>query len=202
MIAPSSPRSGSDLSAALAAAVEAYRDHENVGILFDRVRALAASADVDELLAAAAPYRDLHEVTIPVYEHVTAVRPTDAQAMVVLANSYWLTGRGPEVVGDLAARAIGCDATNRGAWHLWALAESHPRARLARWQQVVQRFPADQLARAALADNAASLAGAEFDHDALALAIRTYEGLLAVAAHPAQRAALETTIATLREWRL
>lgn len=202
MIAPPASPSGSRLQAALAAAVEEYRDHENVGVLFDRVRELAATADVNELIAAAAPYRDLHEVTIPVYEHVTAVRPDDAQAIVVLANSYWLTGRGPEVVGELATRAIACDANNRGAWHLWALAESHPRARLARWRQVVQRFPTDQLARAAMADNAASLAGAEFDHEALALAIRTYEGLLAEATHPAQRSALEATLAALRSWKL
>lgn len=190
------------MAAALAAAVDEYRDHENVGILLDRVRALAATADVDELIAAAAPYREMHEVMIPVYEHVTTARPNDAQALVVLANSYWLTGRGPEVVGDLAVRAITCDANNRGAWHLWALAESRPRARLARWQQVAERFPADQLARASVADNAASVAGAEFDHDALALAIRTYEGLLAEATHPAQRSALESTLVALRGWRL
>lgn len=202
MIAPPSSRSEPDLASALAAAVDEYRDHENVGILLDRVRALAATADVDELIAAAAPFRDLHEVTIPVYEHVTSARPTDAQAMVILANSYWLTGRGPEVVGELAVRAITCDANNRGAWHLWALSESRPRARLARWQQVAQRFPSDQLARASVADNAASLAGAEFDHEALALAIRTYEGLLAESTHPAQRAALETTLVALRAWRL
>lgn len=202
MIAPPSPQSGAELSAALAAAVDEYRDHENIGVLLDRVRELAAAADVDELIAAAAPYRDMHEVIIPVYEHVTAARPDDAQAIVILANSYWLTGRGPEVVGELATRAIACDANNRGAWHLWALAESHPRARLARWRQVVERFPADQLARAAVADNAASVAGAEFDHDALALAIRTYEGLLAESTHPAQRAALESTLAALRAWKL
>ena len=202
MIAPPSSRSEPDLASALAAAVEDYRDHENVGVLLDRVRALAASADVDELIAVVAPYRDLPEVMIPVYEHVTTVRPTDAQAMVVLANAYWLTGRGPEVVGELAVRAISSDANNRGAWHLWALSESRPRARLARWQQVSERFPADQLARVSVADNAASLAGAEFDHDALALAIRTYEELLAVATHPAQRAALETSLVALRGWRL
>lgn len=202
MIAPPSPRSGRDVAAALAAAVEEYRDHENVGILFDRLRELAAVSEVDDLIAAVAPYRGMHEVTIPVYEHVTAVRPDDAQAIVILANSYWLTGRGPEVVGELATRAIACDASNRGAWHLWALAESRPRARLARWRQVVERFPGDQLARAAVADNAASVAGAEFDHEALALAIRTYEGLLAEATHPTQRSALESTLAALRAWKL
>jgi len=141
-------------------------------------------------------------VSIPLYERIVSVRPNDAQAMVVLANAYWLTGRGPEVVGELASRAIAIDPTNRGAWHLWALSEPSNRERVARWQQVSHRFPSDQLARAALADNATSLAGGEHDPEALDLAIATYEGLLRESTHPAQRTALETTIATLRSWRL
>jgi hypothetical protein len=142
------------------------------------------------------------EVVIPVYEQVVARRPADAKSMVLLANAYWLTGRGPEVVGDLAARALAADPENRAAWHLWALAESRVRERVARWQEVVRRFPADQLARAALADNAASLAGVERDPLALDLAIATYEELLGEAAAPAQRDALERAIATLKGWRL
>jgi hypothetical protein len=67
---------------------------------------------------------------------------------------------------------------------------------------VAQRFPADQLARAALADNAASLAGAERDPLALDLAISTYEGLLAEATGSSQRTALSRAIETLRSWRL
>ena len=79
---------------------------------------------------------------------------------------------------------------------------SDPRQRVARWQQVVARFPSDDLARAALADNAASLAGAEHDIDALDLAIETYEHLLSKAEDPAQRAALDTALTSLRGWKL
>jgi hypothetical protein len=191
-----------DPSAALAAAVQEYQRQGDVGALLDRVQELARAADPDALLAAAAPFRDLPEVVIPVYERVVAVRDRDAQAMVVLANAYWLTGRGADVVGSLARKAIAVDDSNRGAWHLWALAESDPRERVARWTQVAERFPADQLARAALADNAASLAGAEHDPLALDLAIRIYEGLWAEASRPEERQALEETIAKLRGWKL
>ncbi|HVT40476.1 MAG TPA: hypothetical protein VHE78_15645, partial [Gemmatimonadaceae bacterium] len=69
-----------------------------------------------------------------------------------------------------------------------------------RWQQVSLRFPADELARASLADNAASLAGAENDPVALKLAIATYEALLTTATEAAQIAALERALQTLRNW--
>ena len=182
---------------ALAAIVEEYRITANIGTLIDRVRDLATEISPEQLALQTMPYRDMPEVVIPAFEHIVAERPQDAQAMVVLANAYWVTGRGPEVVGGLAERAIEADARNRGAWHLWALAESEVRDRVLRWQEVARRFPHDQLARAALADNAASLAGAEHDPDALQLAIATYEGLLAEATHPAQRSALEATLKVL-----
>jgi len=191
-----------DVAAALAAAVHEYRQQGDVGALLDRVKAVVREAPADALAAAAAPYTDLPEVVIPVYERIVEARPDQAQPMVVLANAYWLTGRGADVVGALAERAKGVDAANRGAWHLWALAESNPRARVARWQEVAERFPADQLARAALADNAASLAGAEHDPLALDLAVRTYEGLWAEASRDAERRALEETIEKLRGWKL
>jgi hypothetical protein len=191
-----------DPAAALAAAVHEYRQQADMGALLDRVAAIARSADPDELLTASAPFRDLPEVVIPVYERVVAARPDDAQAMVVLANAYWLTGRGADIVGQLARKAITVDATNRGAWHLWALSESDPRARMERWQQVATNFPADQLARAALADNAASVAGAEHDPLALDLAVRTFEGLWAEASRQEERIALEETIAKLKGWKL
>src|SRR6476661_2669364 len=178
--------SPADPSAALSAAVQEYHLQGDVGTLLD----------------AAAPYRDLPEVVIPVYERVVAVRTDDAQAMVVLANAYWLTGRGADVVGQLARQAIVVDDTNRGAWHLWALAESDPRARMERWAQVTSRFPADQLARAALADNAASVAGAEHDPLALDLAVRTYESLWAEASRDEERQALEESITKLKGWKL
>lgn len=166
------------------------------------MKALSSAGDPDALIAASAPFRDLPEVVIPVYERVVSARPDDAQAMVVLANAYWLTGRGSDVVGSLASRAKAIDAGNRGAWHLWALSESDPRARTERWQQVTTTFPADQLARAALADNAASLAGAEHDPLALDLAVQTYEGLWAEASRDEERRALEETIAKLKGWSL
>lgn len=156
----------------------------------------------DALVAAVEPYREIPEVAIPVYEHVVADQPGNARALVILANAYWLTGRGPDVVGDLASRAIAADAANRGAWHLWALSESDPRQRVSRWQQVIARFPSDDLARAALADNAASLAGAEHDVDALDLAIATYEQLLSTAQSDAQRTALDGALTALRAWKL
>jgi hypothetical protein len=138
---------------------------------------------------------------LPELERAVRERPDDAKAIVALANHYWLIGAGPEVVGDLASRAIASDGENRAAWHLWALAESSPRERVIRWQQVAKRFPQDDLAKVNLADNAASLAGAEHDYDAVDLAIVTYEGLLATAQQPDQRAALEKAIRTLKGWK-
>lgn len=186
----------------ISGALSRYESDDDLGALFDTLRELAKTVDVDTLVRAAEPFRDRPAVVIPVFEHVVAQRPDDARALVTLANAYWLTGRGPDVVGELAARARSADPSNRAAWHLWALAESNVRGRVERWRQVSERFPADQLARAALADNAAGLAGAEHDPHALDLAVRTYEGLLTEAETPAQKRALEQTLATLRGWRL
>jgi len=189
-----------DPSRAVATAVEKYREHSNVGVLFDHLRAVASSGDATALKAAAQPFHEMPEVVIPLYEAVVEASPNDAQAMVILANAYWLTGRGPDVVGALAARATKVDPSNRGAWHLWALAESSVRNRMERWLEVSRRFPADQLARAALADNATSLAHDESDPVALRLAIDTYEGLLREAKSPDQRHAIESTLTALRSW--
>ena len=187
---------------AVSGAVQEYRRDGDIGALLERMQELSNAADPDALVAATASFHDLPEVVIPAYERVVGARPKDAQAMVVLANAYWLTGRGADVVGALASRAIAVDAGNRGAWHLWSLSESNPRARVERWQQVAERFPADQLARAALADNAASLAGAEHDPMALDLAVKTYEGLWAEASRDEERRALEESIAKLKGWKL
>jgi hypothetical protein len=191
-----------DVGAALDAAVHEYRQHGDVGTLLDRVKAVVREAPAEALAAAAAPHMDLPEVVIPVYERIVETSPMDAQPMVVLANAYWLTGRGADVVGRLAERAKSVDDGNRGAWHLWALAESDPRARMERWRAVTERFPADQLARAALADNAASVAGAEHDPRALDLAVETFEALWAEASRDEERRALEETIAKLKGWKL
>jgi hypothetical protein len=184
----------------LAAHVEAYQRSGNLGALLDALRQLATHATPEALKGAAKPYAEMPEVTVPLYERIVAAAPTDAQAMVVLANSYWLTGRGPDVVGQLAGRAKAIDPGNRGAWHLWALAESNIRRRTDRWLEVTRQFPSDQLARAALADNATSLAGEEDDPVALKLAIDTYESLLAEATQTAQRLALEEALRKLKNW--
>jgi hypothetical protein len=134
-------------------------------------------------------------------EQAVAESPKDAHAMIALANAYWLSGRGPEAVGELASRAIAADPDNRAGWHLWALSESNPRDRVIRWQQVSARFPGDDLARVNVADNAAALAGAEHDYDALDLAIATYEQLRASAELPEQRIALDEAINKLKGWR-
>jgi hypothetical protein len=191
-----------DPAARIAAIVEDYRQHDNLGALFDALRQLARDESPDSLIEISRPFRDLPEVVIPLFESVTERMPGDAQSLVVLAHAYWLTGRGPETVGRLAQRARELDPENRGAWHLYALSESDPRARMERWREVTVRFPSDQLARAALADNAASVAGAEHDPLALDLAVATYESLISDTDNPAQRKTLRDTIATLRKWKL
>jgi cytochrome c-type biogenesis protein CcmH/NrfG len=202
---PSGPSSSSsslfyDPAIELASLVESYHRSGDVGVLFDQLRALAKRTSPALLKSAVQPYREMPEVVIPIFERIVADFPDDAQSMVVLANSYWLAGRGPDAVGALASRAKEIDPSNRGAWHLWALAESSVRRRVERWLEVTKRFPADQLARAALADNATSLASDEDDPVALKLAISTYEGLLAETKAVAQRLALEETLKKLREW--
>ena len=192
----------SSVQADIAAAVDDYQAHGNPSALRSRLREIASAAMPDALIAAVEPFREIPEVAGPVYEEIVAAQPTNARALVILANAYWLTGRGPDVVGELANRAIAADASNRGGWHLWALSESDQRQRVARWQQVVARFPSDDLARAALADNATSLAGAEHDYDALDLAIETYEALLKTAQNPSQVEAINTALSALRGWKL
>ncbi len=190
------------LGDAVADAAASYRTDGDAGRLMARLASLATDADIEALIAAAEPFRDVPEIAGPLYERIVEARPGDARALVILASAYWLHGRGPEVVGELASRAIAADPSNRGGWHLWALTEPSPRSRVDRWGQVVARFPDDQLAAANLADNAASLAGAEQDPAALMLAIDTYERLLARATSAPERAALEGALRTLRGWRL
>ena len=190
-----------DLRAEFADLVREYQHSGDTGRLLARMEPLVTGAPADQLAAAVEPWRGVPEIAGPVYERIVAERPHDARALVVLANAYWLSGRGPDVVAELASRAISADPSNRAAWHLWALAESNPRARTERWRQVCARFPADDLAKANYADNAASLASAENDPVAMKLAIATYEDLLARATHPDQKNALEGALMTLRNWR-
>ena len=191
-----------DPVAELSAAVSTYTDDNDYGALLERLLAVADATEPEALAAAAEPYLTIPEVSGPLYERIVAARPNDARALVILANAYWLTGRGAEATGELAARALAADPGNRGAWHLWALTEGVPRERMMRWKQVVERFPEDDLARASLADNATSLASGERDREALQLAIRSYEMLRRKATDPAQRAAVEQALQTLRGWTL
>ena len=197
---PSAEASG--VRARLDAVVHEYHQRGDVARLLESLDSIAESAATDELVAAVEPYREMHEVAGPIYEVIVKREPNNARAIVTLANAYWLTGRGPDVVSDLASRALAADPSNRAAWHLWALSESSPRIRVQRWQQIATRFPTDDLAKANLADNAAALAGAENDPVALKLAISTYETLLASAQQATQRAALETALRTLKNWSL
>ena len=191
-----------DAHTEITAAVDAYRADANVGALLARIADVARTADPELLAAAVEPFRGMPEVAGPAYEHIVAAKPDDARALVILANAYWLAGRGPEQVAELASRAIAVDPSHRGAWHLWALTESDLRSRVNRWRQVAERFPDDQLARANLADNAASLASTDHDREALDLAIETYTALRARAERTEEKQALDRAIDTLRGWRL
>lgn len=191
-----------DARAAVAAAVKEYRSGADIPRLLAQLDAICASTpNTADLVAAVEPFRAIHEVAGPVYERVVEREPENAAALVALANAFWLTGRGPDVVGALASRALAADPLDRAAWHLWALTEPSPRGRMTRWHQVTQRFPDDKLAHAALADNAASVAGAENDPVALKLAIGTYEMLMEGAASEGERTALAEALGTLRRWR-
>jgi hypothetical protein len=190
------------LETALQALVRDYHASGNGGELQARLATLIQTGTTEALLAAVERYREIPEVAGPVYERIVDAQPTNVRALIALANAYWLTGRGPEVVGALAERARAIEPCNRAAWHLWALTESSPRRRVERWRQVCVEFPDDDLARANLADNAASLAGAEHDPAALQLALETYVELRRRAKEPAQVAALDHALTTLRHWRV
>ncbi|MFN8572014.1 MAG: hypothetical protein U0132_08160 [Gemmatimonadaceae bacterium] len=196
-----SPESTSVFAESLAAVVQKYRHAGDPVELAHRLSHLAGAATPDAVVAAAEPYRDDPDVMAPLYERVVAEQPTNARALVILANAFWLQGRGPEVVGQLASRAIESDPANRAAWHLWALSESDPRERVLRWQQVSERFPDDLLAVANVADNASAVAGAESDYDMLDLAVQSYERLLERSEAKEQREAVETALRALKGWR-
>src|SRR3954452_3065387 len=132
-------QSSLDPAAELSAAVSTYTDTNEYGVLLDRLLAIAEVTEPEALAVATEPYLGFPEVVGPLYERIVAARPNDARALVILANAYWLTGRGAEATGELASRALAADPGNRGAWHLWALTEGIPRQRMMRWKQVVER---------------------------------------------------------------
>lgn len=200
MTHPPSAHAGT-LASRLDVLVAEYGATGDVSALRARMADLVRGVTPDALIAAAEPHRDEPEVIAPIYEVVVEAQPDNARALVILANAWWLQGRGPQAVGELATRAIAADPANRGAWHLWALSESDPRGRVRRWQQVSERFPEDNLAVAAVADNAAAVAGAEHDYEMLDFAIAAYERLLERSTEPAQRDAVSTALGALRGWR-
>ena len=59
-----------DPASRIASLVDEYRDHDNLGVLFDGLRALARDTPPAVLIDATRPYRDLPEVVIPVFESV------------------------------------------------------------------------------------------------------------------------------------
>lgn len=196
MTSPPSP-----LASTLAEAVAEFHRHADPMRLSVRLQELIANATPDALVIAARDYLDDPNVVAPIYERIVAEQPTNARALVILANAYWLQGRGPDAVGELASRAIEARPSERGAWHLWALSESNPRDRVARWRQVSERFPEDVLALANVADNAAAVAGAESDYEMLDLAVATYEVLVERAQTVEERNAVETALNALRGWK-
>src|SRR3712207_558516 len=94
------------LATELAAAVAEYQHSASIPHLHQRLAAIAGSVPPEALADAVEPFRQLPEVAGPIYERIVAERPNDARALVILANAYWLAGRGPEAVGELASRAI------------------------------------------------------------------------------------------------
>ncbi len=186
----------------VSALASAFEGNGDMPALQRALAEAAGGASATELAAVAEEFRARPEIAGPLFERLVAISGDDARALVGLANAYWLTGRGPEVVSELASRALAADPSNRAAWHLWALSEPRARDRIDRWQQVARRFPDDDLALANLADNAAAVAGAESDARALGLALATYETLLARATRADQRSALERALEVLRAWRL
>lgn len=188
----------SSASHELAAVVAAYRRTADVAVLLGQLDRIAHAHATDELIEALKPFQELQEVVGPVYEVIVEREPANARALVALAQAYWLTGRGPEVVSGLAERARAADPKSLAAWHMWALAESVPRQRTDRWRQVVEQFPDDPMSRVNLADSAASLAGAEDDPVALKLAVASYEHLLARATRDDERTALNRALDALR----
>lgn len=184
--------------AQLSAVIDEYRQNANVPALLAALDAIAEHTPTEELVQAADAFAAMPEVMGPLMEVVLDREPTHVRAMVRLANAYWLSGRGPDVVGELASRALSLDPSHRGAWHLWALTETDPRGRMNRWLQVTERFPEDDLARANLADNAASVGTTEDDPVAIKLALDTFRALRARAPHAAQREALDKAIEALQ----
>ena len=172
--------------------VDAYQRSGDVGVLFDQLKALAKRTAPD----VAQDGRRSPSATCPKSSSRSTSGSSPTRRTTRRRWSCWPTPTGspaavPTPSSSSPSRAKEIDPNNRGAWHLWALTQADLRKRVERWLEVTKRFPGDQLARAALADNATSLANDEQDPVALKLAIATYEGLLAESKQTAQRLAIE-----------
>lgn len=165
------------------------------------IREITRDASSQVLYEAATHFQNRPDVATPLLEDVVRAEPNNARALVRLANCYWLLGTGPQPVAELASRAIAADPQDRAAWHLWAISEEQPRSRVERWQQVATRFPQDDLALANVADNAASVGGAEHDYQMVDIAIAAYEQLRSRAKRDEERTAVDRALETLRAWR-
>jgi tetratricopeptide (TPR) repeat protein len=196
----------SDLIHALEAVAERFQPSgaptkEQTERIAAALREITRDATPDSLYTAAEHFRNRPDVAVTILEDVVHAQPNNSRALVRLANCYWLLGAGPQPVAELASRALAVDPGDRAAWHLWALAEEQPRERVARWQQVATRFPQDDLALANVADNAASVAGAERDYGMVDVAIGAYEQLRSRARRDDERTAVDRALETLRAWR-
>ncbi len=176
-------------------------DQTDLAALAASIREITRDASGEDLYDAAVQFQDRPDIATPLLEDVVRALPNNSRALVRLANCYWMLGAGPQPVAELASRAIAADPRDRAAWHLWALAEDQPRGRVGRWQQVVTRFPQDDLALANVADNAASVAGAEHDYEMVDVAIAAYEQLRSRAKRDEERTAVDRALETLRAWR-
>ena len=79
---------------AVANAVAHYQATADTGSLLSTLDRIAGSAMPDALIEAAEPYHTIPEVAGPLYEKVVEAQPNNARALVILANAYWLSGRG------------------------------------------------------------------------------------------------------------
>ena len=100
---------GPGVRAQLDTVVNEYHQRGDVARLLASLDRIAGASSTEELVSAVEPYREMHEVAGPIYEVIVRREPDNARAIVTLANAYWLTGRGPDVVADLASRAIAAD---------------------------------------------------------------------------------------------
>jgi len=77
-----------DVNAAFADAIQEYRQNGDIAALLDRMKALSLATEPEALIAASAPYHDLPEVVIPVYERIVTARPAGPAECRVHGNDF------------------------------------------------------------------------------------------------------------------